>query len=268
MRTTIITIFLSLGFNAAMAGEVFYFGSSHSTNTNLGNRVLNFLREPSAKCERSYLDRHSVLKLNGNGLDPRHWLATNNLRDYLYRQLENKEYLGRPQTANHTPLKQVIYERGVNPQRKLVLEFGDNSTPPNMWNGFKYNLELMISELGVSPQNCMVIAPLSNSKPELQEGKREVLKQLRELRDSGKCQVFFFDDSTTGSLTLPDGVHPTPSGYNKWADQAEKALCNSSMFSNGPLVTEDTARACEQCLEGMPIDRQLRPIEAVMGQVN
>lgn len=242
------------------AEEIFYFGDSHSTNTNLGRRVEAFLTQPGASCNRAGPGAHQVHKLNGIGLDPRHWLASSSGgRNYLYRQLEQSRQIPHA-PAGVSGLTQLVRDHGANnPNRKLVLEFGDNSTPQGMWSGFKNNILRMRDQLGVSAANCIVIAPQPHIKPQLQTGKQEVLKQLRELARSGECQVVFYDESSSGPLPLTDGIHLTASGYDKWADQALSGLCQSTLFAQN----SDAIQGCENCLEGMPHEAEL-PFEGVM----
>lgn len=245
---------------AIHAEEVFYFGDSHSTNTNLGRRVEAFLQNPASSCSRATTGTHQVRKLNGVGLDPRHWVSSSSsARNYLYRQLEQSAQVTHA-AAGVSGLTQLVRDHGAdNSNRRLVLEFGDNSTGQGMWRGFKDNILRMRDQLGVSARNCLVIAPQPHIKPQLREGKREVLKQLRELNESGECQVVFYDEGSSGPLPLTDGIHLTGAGYNKWADQAIAGICQSRLFAR----EQDVVQGCESCMEGMPTAGEL-PFEGVL----
>ncbi len=240
---SILPFILIIG--SSQASEVLYFGDSHSTGTNLGARILRFLQNPSANgCQSAASGENDVLKLNGNGLDPRHWLSSSSgTRRFLYRALEQRDEVSRAQEGQ-TPLQRLIVEQGQNPDRRLVMEFGDNSLGGNGPDTFTQNLERMIEQLGVSPENCIVVAPQPNVKPEHRAAKDRILASLREFRDQGKCNVVFYDESSGGRLPLTDGIHSTPSGYNRWADQATSGICSANILRRTEV---DSISGCDEC---------------------
>tara|TARA_R110000868_G_scaffold132380_3_gene343225 strand:- start:45811 stop:46614 length:804 start_codon:yes stop_codon:yes gene_type:complete len=260
----LFTLFSLLSLSSLYAEEVLYFGDSHSTGTALGRRVEQFLSSPNSSCSAAQAGSHTVTKLNGVGLDPRHWLSRGNSgRNYLYRQLEQSGSISRA-SSSQSGLDRLVQDIGSsNPGRKLVLEFGDNSTPTGMWQGFKNNILKMRDQLGVSAQNCLVLAPQPHIRESLREGKRQVLTQLRELHQSGECHVVFFDESSTGPLPLTDGIHLTNTGYNHWADQAIAGICRSRLFSSDQSASRDSVQGCTSCLPGMPFENAF-PFEQML----
>lgn len=248
-----------------VADEVFYFGDSHSTGTMLARKLKDFLTNPQANgCATAPSGTHQVYKYNGNGLDPRHWLSTgSNSKNFLYRTLEQRNSVERA-GANETALTKLLSSHAANSNRKLVLEFGDNSVAGNNHLSFESNIEKMVAQIGVTPENCIVVAPQPHIKPELREGKQKVLAALKRIQERNICQVVFYDETTGGRLPLTDGIHSTASGYTRWANQAIAGICASKVFAPQLVTPSDSIQGCDDCpLEGLPeidldaIDRQL-----------
>jgi hypothetical protein len=227
------------------ASEVIYLGDSHSTGTVLGQRLNDFLADPHGQgCSKAAAGRNDVVKLTGVGLDPKHWLSSRDGgKNYLYRQLTPKNFLSRT-AAGATPLSELIKMRGQSrPDRKLVLEFGDNSIgDANPEISFVGNITKMRDQLNVSYDNCVVVAPQPNIQASMREGKKKVLAAMKKIEEQRICQVVYYDQSQSGPLALSDGIHLTPSGYRAWADQAIAGICRSRLFA--PRQTAELVMPC------------------------
>lgn len=252
-------------------GDVIYLGGTNSTKSQFGDRLDAFLRDPIKQCKNAIYGEKRVLTLTGEGIGPKHWTESEEAsRKFFYDRLKQKGFLRVSHTGD-SPLEQLVLERGVRERRKLILEFGDESLAHPMYEGYEYKLMRMITRMGIKPNNCIIVAPQPNVKPELAKGKAEILKAIKVINEIGLCQVVSYDEEKSGKLPLgPDGAQLTSEGYDKWASSAIKGICDTKIFSMQNLIrngkTEkdsDSVLACINCLEGMPFPGQL-PFEPVL----
>lgn len=216
MKNILILLLGFFGSPIVYCGEAFYFGGTLSASTEFGPAVIEYLRLPSKECDRAYLDRHAVLQLHGNGLMPDHWNTTGEGRDKVFQNLVQKEYVGRLKLSRFTALDQVIYERGQNPQRRVVLEVGDSVSVKHLAS-LGYSLRDLLAKLGSEDWRCTVLIPLPDgASPEL---KQQVLKQVDYLRTF--CHVFVLNDT-------PEAAEPRSAKERVAAllDEAKQALCS------------------------------------------
>ena len=222
MKILLTILFFSISLSS-FGDVVYYFGDSHSTKTPLGSKLEAFLSSPAQHCEDAVSPTNSVVKLNGNGLDPRHWVSTAaGSTRFIQKVLEQR--VASPK-AGLTTLDQLLVDRANNLPEKIVLEFGDNSLPGNLSNSFKTKIIQMIQKLNVSSfRDCLIIAPQPNVKAAYKQAKIKILEDLYQLNQDKICQVVFFDESN-GKLPLTDGIHTTFNGYKVWANQLIKNIC-------------------------------------------
>lgn len=217
------------------ADEYFYFGDERTTKNKFSEKMLNFFRTPSLFCKRAYLQPNAVLNASSRYASATRWVSANPGNVVLIRDYVEVPVIVDPngyRYKNHSSLKVLIENYGVDPARRIVMAMGgiETSTDKEV-DSPVIGISDFTRMLGVPKEGCVVIAPHPYIKEEFKKTRIKYIEELQATQANkyARCQVILYDEGKHGPLELKeDGLNLTDESYEKWADATIESICKNT----------------------------------------